>query len=269
MSRIIRDRSILVALNTLPRAVGLIQASNEWPLLAVSISHALMYHVDEVYVVNHSSTDGSREGTRRLQALWQGRVHAFDYSDEHFWQEACMSVLLELSKSAAPDWIYVVDADEFMIARRRRISERLCLTKFDSQYSVVRYEVENWISTEDFDESDLACYRLLRYRSVPSLSLDMRIETRVDEIRNGNVNYFDLPFASKALFRNKEALWVSRRRARAESTDRIAIAGSRERRTESDSSPHTSVGADLPAKPEPVDWRSRTVSLRGMAGRTR
>ena len=45
-----------------------------------------MHHVDEVYVVNHSSTDGSCEGTRRLQRLWQDRVHVFDYYDEHFWQ---------------------------------------------------------------------------------------------------------------------------------------------------------------------------------------
>jgi hypothetical protein len=196
------------AVKTPDKVVGLVQASNEWPLLALSISHALMHHVDEVYVLNHSSTDGSCEGIRKLQGLWTDRIHVFNYYDNHFWQEACLSTLIELSRSASPDWVYVFDADEFMISREGRSLKEI-LGEVGSEYSVVRYDVQNWVSTEDFDETDLACYRLLRYRSVPNTFAYMQPETRTDKIRDGSLNYYDLPFPSKVLFRNHEALWVA------------------------------------------------------------
>ena len=62
--------------------VGIIQASNEYPLLGLSISHALMYHVDEIYVLNHACHDGTQEGIKSLQELWKGRIFAYDDYDE-------------------------------------------------------------------------------------------------------------------------------------------------------------------------------------------
>jgi len=195
-------------MKALPAVVGLIQARNEWPLLALSISHALMHHVDEVYVLNHSSTDGTREGVKKLREMWQGRVHVVNYWDDHFWQEACLSALLEVSQSSAPDWIYVFDADEFLIAREGESLKEI-LAGVETQYSVVRYQVQNWVSTQDFDETDLACYKTLRYRSVPNLFVEMDAAIYVDEILSGNLNYFDVPFASKVIFRNNAVSWVA------------------------------------------------------------
>jgi hypothetical protein len=167
-----------------------------------------MYHVDEVYVLNHSSTDGTYQGTRRLQQLWPGRLHVVEYHDNHFWQEACLSALIEVSQRSSPDWIYVFDADEFMIVGQGR-SLREILREVDPDYSVVRYQVQNWISTEDFDEGDLDCYRMLRYRSMPNRSISLPYEARADAIRNGEVSFYDLAFMSKVIFRNMEGLWVA------------------------------------------------------------
>ena len=48
-------------MKNIPKVFGLIQAKNEWPPLALSISHALMHHVDEVYVLNHASLDRPKD----------------------------------------------------------------------------------------------------------------------------------------------------------------------------------------------------------------
>ena len=195
-------------MNPLPKVVGLMQAKNEWPLLALSISHALMYHVDEVYVLNHASADGSFEGLQRLQELWKGRIHVMNFHDEHYWQEASTNVLIVVTQSASPDWIYVFDSDEFLLTPGNRPLKEI-LDDVDPKYAAVCYEVQNWISTENFDETHLDHFRMLRYRSVPNLFLYMREEIYADEILNGNLNFYDVPFPSKVIFRNDTASWLA------------------------------------------------------------
>ena len=195
-------------MNSPTKIVGLVQAKNEWPLLALSISHVLMYHVDEVYVLNHSSTDGSFKGLQHLQELWKGRIHLLNCHDEPFWQEASTNALIVLSQNASPDWTYVFDADEFLLTQGHRPLKEV-LDDVDPRYAVVRYEVQNWISTEDFDETHLDHYRMLRYRSVPNVFIDMHVETYADEIENGNVNFYDVPFLSKVIFRTNTASWLA------------------------------------------------------------
>jgi hypothetical protein len=195
-------------MNSLPKVVGLVQAKNEWPLLALSISHALMYHVDEVYVLNHSSTDGSSKGLQHLQNLWEDRIHVFNRHDEAFWQEASINALIVVSQDASPDWIYVFDSDEFLLTHGHRPLKEI-LDDVDHKYALVRYEVQNWISTEDFDETHLDNYRILRYRSVPNVFTDMHPDICADQIRNGSLNFYDLPFPSKVIFRNDTASWLA------------------------------------------------------------
>ena len=193
-------------MNSLARVVGLVQANNEWPLLALSISHALMCHVDEVYVLNHASTDGSFEGLEHLQELWKGRIHVLSFHDGHYWQEASTTAIIVVSQNTSPDWIYVFDADEFLLTQGRRPLKEI-LDDVDPKCAVVRYEVQNWISTEDFDQTHLDHYRKLRYRSVPNLFIDIHPDIYADEIWNGNLNFYDVPFPSKVIFRNNTASW--------------------------------------------------------------
>jgi len=189
------------------KVVGLVQARNEWPLLALSISHALIYHVDEVYVLNHSSTDGSFEGLQLLEELWKHRIHILNFHDPHFWQEASTNALIEVSQEASPDWIYVFDADEFLLTQACKPLKEI-LDELDPQYLAIRYEVRNWISTENFDQTHLNDYRKLHFCSVPRLFMDMNLETLVDEIGKGNLNFFDVPFLSKVIFRNDSTAWL-------------------------------------------------------------
>jgi hypothetical protein len=195
-------------MKNIPKVFGLIQAKNEWPLLALSISHALMHHVDKVYVLNHASADRSSEGLQHLQELWKDRIHIFNWYDEQYWQEVFTNALIMISQTSSPDWLYVFDADEFLITKEFS-SLKSILSDVDQEYSAIRYEVQNWISTEEFDEADLNHYRMLQYRSVANSFIQMHPTVYADEILNGNLNLFDVPFPPKIIFRNDGALWLA------------------------------------------------------------
>lgn len=190
-----------------PKIVGLVQVRDEWPLLAVSVSHALLNHVDEVFLLNHSSAGGFGRAIGRLQTAFKDRLHVLSYYDPTFWQEASTNALIEICRVSSPDWIYVFDADEFLLTHAQRPLKAL-LSEVGPEYEAVRYQVQNWVSTEDFDAADPKHYRTLRYRAVPNFFAPMPVELLSDEIQSGNLNFFDVPFGPKLIFRNSPASWL-------------------------------------------------------------
>lgn len=195
-------------MNTNPKIIGIIQTKNAWPVSALSISYALMHHVDEVYVLNHSSTDGTYHGLQLLQKLWNERIHVFHCYESEYWQEALTNTLIGICQKSSPDWIYPFDSDEFLLTKQCGSLKEL-LINIDSKCDAIRYEVQNWISVEHFCEYTFDHYRLLKYRSVPNLFISQNPRTLIDEILNGNMNYFDVPFSSKIIFRANELAWIA------------------------------------------------------------
>jgi hypothetical protein len=107
------------------------QVRDEWPLVALSASHALLVHVDELYILDHCSSDGTSYGLQKLQELWPGRLHVLTSEVDDFWQEACTSVLIEVSQASASDWLYLLDADEFLHVDDRASDLRRALADID------------------------------------------------------------------------------------------------------------------------------------------
>ena len=171
--------------------------------------YALLRHVDVLYVLDHSSSDGTSEGLRALQALWPERLHVLAYEDDHFWQEACASVLIEVSQGASPDWLYVFDADEFLLIDEAAGSLGELLQNVDGECSCVRYQVQNWVSLCDLDDTEPSSYRRLTWRSIVKDMRDLPGAACGDEIRRGSLNFFDLPFGSKVVMRNDGTRWLA------------------------------------------------------------
>jgi hypothetical protein len=190
------------------RVCAVMQVRDEWPLVSVSITHALTRHADEVYVLDHASVDGTREGLRALARRWPGRLHVLEYHGEEFWQEACLSTLLAACAASSPDWIYALDADEFLLTRDPHSSLGDVLSAVDDDCVAVRYEIENWVAPHGFDDTDVASYTQLRYRSRPSVFHEVPKSVLVDQIAEGVTNYFDVPFQSKIVFRAGRVPWV-------------------------------------------------------------
>ena len=192
----------------LPKIVGVIQTYNEWPLLALSITHALMHHVDEVFVLNHASDDETEEKLQNLLSSWSNRIHILSSYDLNFHQEAASSTLVELCQNSSPDWFYFFDADEFLLTNENKPLREI-LGDIDPKYTVVNYEVENWIAPTDFDETKLDNYKNLRFRSIPNMSINADEKKIRDEIEKGNWSFYDIPFPSKVIFKNTPDAWLA------------------------------------------------------------
>lgn len=187
---------------------GVVMARDEWPLLELSVTHALLHHVDRVWVIDHGSVDGTAEGLRRLNAAWGNRLTSIRLDAMPFLQEAITILLLEVVKPRPEDWVYVFDADEFAITPSAA-SLRDMLAQVKPEHRSVRYQVDNWVVPKDFDDIDCGQYAGLHRRAIPNLFLDLGPEVTSDEIRRGVMNFFDVPFASKVIIRGGSGEWLA------------------------------------------------------------
>lgn len=188
-----------------PRIIGIVQCKNEWALVAVSITHALMHHVDEVHVLNDSSSDATFEGLARLGELWPGRIHVVHLHGGEFLQEAAANTAVHLCQASANDWIYVFDADEFLLLDGGR-TLRQVIGELDDSCVGVRYGLRSFVSVEDFDECRLADYRRIHHRAIPNANAPLGSEWWAQGIYEERVTFFDYPFPPKIVFRNVEGL---------------------------------------------------------------
>ncbi len=103
------------------RILGYVMARDEWPLLAVAgRPRALERHVDHVLVVDHASRGrhpGWPDGTPAGSGLDGSPSYRLDGEDFH--QEATTTVMTRVGGVAAYSWVYVFDADEFLLHRDR------------------------------------------------------------------------------------------------------------------------------------------------------
>ena len=100
---------------TRTRVLGCVMARDEWPLLGLAVDHALHGHVDHVVVVDHGSTDGTRSGLLGLQTQQPDRITLVRLDDTAFTQEAVTALMVAVGSGVPADWIYVFDADEFIL----------------------------------------------------------------------------------------------------------------------------------------------------------
>jgi hypothetical protein len=187
---------------------GVVMARDEWPLLELSITHALLHNVDRVWVIDHGSVDGTAEGLRRLGMVWGTRLTSIRLDGIPFFQEAITSVLLEVVNPCPEDWVYVFDADEFAITPSAA-SLRDILTELKPEHECVRYQVDNWVAPELFDDTDFEQYEGLQYRALPNLFLELGSELTSDEIQHGTISFFDVPFPTKVIFRGGMSGWLA------------------------------------------------------------
>jgi len=181
-----------------PKIAGVVVSRDDWGLLAVSVTHALLNHVDEVFILDHGSTDQTVHGLRHLQRLWPERIRTLRSNSDRFEQESATNVVAQLALQRSPDWIYVFDSDEFLITAQGT-SLREILRDLKPDQVALRYPVNNFISTVDFDEHRLDHYQQVRVRAKPSRHYDEA--QAYTALYEGSATFFDFPFVSKLMFR--------------------------------------------------------------------
>jgi hypothetical protein len=185
------------------KIVGIVQCKNEWGLLAVSISHALMSYASEVYVLDHASDDQSASGLSCLKDLWGDRLHVLHVGNIPFDQAAMINTAIHLMDSSQPTWVHVFDADEFLLVEDG-FSLAGELDALPTDVLFLNYPVENHVSTLGFNENRLPDYAGLRYKSEPFEPAIGHLAA--EKIASGAATFFDYPFPSKVLFKYAEGL---------------------------------------------------------------
>jgi hypothetical protein len=187
---------------------GIVVTRNDWGVLALSITNVLINHADVVHVLNHGSNDQTAEGLRILKEIWGERLKVYSASpDIPFHQSLLTNMIVSLAEEDGADWIYVFDSDEFLL-KKRDFSLKEELSKLDSSTVGLRYILSNYISTYNFNEKNIDCYKHLIYKSVPNTKYD---ELRAIElISTGHLTFFDLPFPSKIIFRANKNLLIDK-----------------------------------------------------------
>ncbi len=187
--------------------IGIVKARNEWPLLGLCIIHALNNHVDDILVINHASSDETGIGLAELQKNYGSRVRVLHLDKGPLQEQALYLLLSKLVDRDKYEWIYHVDADEFLITPN---GERLnsLLSDIPESVDVVRYEVLNFVAPSDFQEGDLDRYRELTYRSVVERSYPKDVEKTIEDIESLTSTFFALEFPSKVIYRTKSKFWA-------------------------------------------------------------
>ena len=201
------------------KIVGIVFAQNEWGLIAVSISHALINHIDEVYVVDHASTDQTFNGLNHLKKLWGERLHVITINNIGFFQEAATNTIIQISKKSNPDWIYVFDADEFLLVDESTSLKKI-LSNTEKCHQAIRYTVNNYISTRHFNDLILDNYKNIIHKSVTNPDIEKKANKRPykrltknktipELIYDGDATFFDIPFPSKVIIRLSDFLQIT------------------------------------------------------------
>jgi hypothetical protein len=179
---------------------GVVIARNEWPLLGLSISHALFYHVDKVFVIDHSSTDDTRNGLAELQKVWPDQIEVFRYEDTLFDQEALTNILLHISNQESPDWNIIFDADEFLVSpSQKNLKEHL--SSLGDKWNSIAVQLENYIVPLGFIDTRLDDYKLVDHYVTSVNHVGDRDEFHEQVKRNEKLLHeFRVP--SKVLVRN-------------------------------------------------------------------
>ena len=185
---------------------GIVVSRNDWGILALSIANVLNNHADIVHVLNHGSSDQTAHGLKILQEIWGERLKIYSTNpDLSFRQSLLTNMISSIAEDEGADWIYVFDSDEFLLSKRN-FSLREELLKLSNEIVGIRYSLTNYISTHDFDQNNLNCYKKLIYRSKPNVEYDPLYAMEL--ISRGELSFFDLPFPSKIIFRANKNLLI-------------------------------------------------------------
>ncbi len=190
------------------KVVGVVQCKNEWGLIAMSVSYALVNHVDAVWILDDGSSDETAAGIAVLKKKWGDRMTVIHLDSIGFEQEAITNTLIQLVMlKESPDWIYPFDADEFLVLDGGRSLRDLIAEQSDS-VDELSYAIKNFISPNDFDENLMSDYRRQQYQS-KALRV-ASIQTKENEIRNGSATFFDFGFMNKVVFRARHIARLDR-----------------------------------------------------------
>jgi glycosyltransferase involved in cell wall biosynthesis len=184
------------------KILGYVMARNSWPILGLSIVHALRAGCQHVIVVNHRSTDNTNNELEKFKRVWPGRLTVIMLDFEDFFQETTTKIILSGFGAHLYDWIYVFDSDEFLLIQSKQSLTDI-LQSIPENIDAVRYQIDQWIAPQDMNDLDVDQYIRIDQRALKCNFLQQPGEFLFKELIAGNINYFDIEFPSKVIVRGR------------------------------------------------------------------
>lgn len=136
---------------------------DEWPLIALSVTHALMNYAEKVFIIDTGSTDGIFSGIKLLQEMFPERITMLRCAMPIFDQAPLSNILLSLSEETGADWTFVLDADEFFSAPFPETLQQ-SFSALPGQFLAMAVPVTNFAPFEDFNEIEICSFLNIRAR---------------------------------------------------------------------------------------------------------
>lgn len=128
---------------------------DEWPLLALTVSHALLRYADNVLIMDTGSTDGTFAGLEELKQYFPNRIHTYILDhDGPFDQAPLANILLSISETLGGAWTVFLDADEFLYAPNYDELKKVIFEE-SGTFIAVAVPVSNYAPNERFQEIDI------------------------------------------------------------------------------------------------------------------
>lgn len=181
---------------------------NEWPLLAVSISHALNHYAHKVIIIDTGSEDGIFAGMKVLQTFWKNRIELYRIDQDIFDQAPLTNLLVQASKEDHAEWTMILDADEFFVHENYvEFLERLSQT--DRKWSSYAIKVINFIVNEEHEDSNLAAFGKIGHAVVGRNSMSIDNNEYVLQVLSGEIPLQLRITPDKILVRNSSDVFIS------------------------------------------------------------
>ena len=181
---------------------------NEWPLLALSVSHALVHYADKVIIIDTGSQDGTFEGIRVLQSFWNNRVKFIRCNQHVFDQTPLTNLLIQISKDEGNDWTFLLDADEFFVHDDySQLRKKLGDTDF--KWSSYAIRVVNFIVDENHDDFALESFARIDYRVTGVSRLLLSDDEYEKDVISGKIPLQFITTPDKIFLRNSSDIFVS------------------------------------------------------------
>jgi glycosyltransferase involved in cell wall biosynthesis len=177
------------------KIIGVFVVKNEWPFLALSISHALIKNCDEVIVIDNGSTDSSVIGMRELQKEFPNRIHIFEYLGA-FNQAAIVGAGVRIARELGADFVVSLDADEFLVVKSMEsLKAFIVQKKMGDEYTSIRVGMENFVVPKGFNEHNLCDFSAITFRVNPTQNqISTPLHELIPMISSGEVGILDNHF---------------------------------------------------------------------------
>ena len=168
---------------------------NEWPMLALSISHALANHCDEVIVIDNGSADYFFEGVRELKKLFPERLYIFEYLGTYN-QAAIVGAGIRIARELGADFVISLDADEFLVIKSMiSLKEWMSQKILSEEHTSIRIGMDNFVVPSKFNEYNLLDYSTINIRVKPTQNqISAPRSELIQKIISGEVGILDNHF---------------------------------------------------------------------------